>query len=511
MFRLSGSQSSFLNLLLKHKILLICFLIICCFTVYFYRINEVPPVRPDETWESLGAYALTTEHKIAYPNIERQGWNKAVIQPRIVQPILLFGFYKLFGITIFVGRVFSLLIILISSGIFSLIIYDYFSSSIKFALIGTLIFLCDSSIFYSARTIRPESLLVFFTTLSFYGIVRYLKTHNKKFLLLAGLISGIGLYTHLNFLIVIIGLLSGLIFSKIRLNTIKHYLIGLVVGLLPFLIYLLIMNHYVNVVELFVKQMGLYSEKYNPLLINHSEEKNFFLSFVLKEFKRFNSYAKMPWRIVPAIAFFVVPLWGLLHKKIRPWALSFFIQMLFMLLLIKTDRSSYLVIFSPLLLFIIMGFVIHSFLSIQKYKPIKKIYIIGPIFILFIFIQHIFVIAGWQLKNRNLNFELLSQNIYNIVFKVKNASNHDRITGPFIFWFTFNKKNYQPADYYLKDIENFNPEFLIVPEEEVPKYSPAILQFLDRNKSLYQLIGRTNTFQYYGSYKVFKMNEQKNN
>jgi 4-amino-4-deoxy-L-arabinose transferase-like glycosyltransferase len=183
--------------------------IICLYTAlnlpYLATFPPVNYVGDESVYLNTGTELLTTGRPAfsAFPHTLPEGevW---VFTPWIYNSLLAL-FFSLFGPGVWAGRLLSFLC---GAGVIALA-YRFGKDimSQKAGLLASL--LLSTSIFFSwhGRELRPEMLLLFFTTGSIYFLYRAWQERKDRFLFLSGLISTLALQVHPNSIIVTVSLL----------------------------------------------------------------------------------------------------------------------------------------------------------------------------------------------------------------------------------------------------------------------------------------------------------------
>jgi hypothetical protein len=487
------------------KLMGIAVLLALLCATYLYRFTDVPMVRPDEAWESIAGYTLLQEHRIAYPCLDQdRHWNVALVQPRIVQTVVLSFVYKCCGMSIPSGRLTSLGVIFLACFVLyrALLLLPFCYRPVSF--LGCVLFLADSTVFLSSRTIRPEAFLVLASAAAFYFVISYTyRTQRSTSLILAGVASGVGLYIHPNFLITVSSIIIVLLAHRAPRRALLVYGGSVFVGLIPYLLYLASLADQVDVADLLVRQLGLSSSKYNPLMQQQQTEANIVVATIQKELRRFVSFAKFPWRLVPAAAFFAVPVVALRLRSIRAFGLGLLAGTLTMFLLIVTDRASYLVIFVPLLVILHCGILQSAFSVDNRSVGRRNLLRIAAFGVVLLYAQHLLTIAGMLYKNRQCDFDSLLQEVHALV----EPDAEDEVTrpiGPLVFWFAFHGKEYRSENETVETLAAFGPTHVIAPSGKSPCKCNSIAQYVTEHESELQLVGRTKDHHRYGSYDIFK-------
>lgn len=132
--------------------------------------------------------------------------------------LLLALFYRLFGIGLIQGRMLSVVFAMLGLNAFYFLAKEFVTKRTAFLI--TIIFGTVPIYFIAAHEIRMEIIYSVFELLSFYMLVRYFKTDRKKsrYIVYAGIFSGLSLLTHPNGTINIAAFIFCLVFFDVKLT-----------------------------------------------------------------------------------------------------------------------------------------------------------------------------------------------------------------------------------------------------------------------------------------------------
>lgn len=164
---------------------------------------------------------------------------------------LLYFFFKIFGYSILVARLFSAILGVLS--IFSLYKFSKEFIDKKTAIVAS--FLLSINVFhlYYCQDARPYILLFLFTILSFYGLIKFLKENSFKNAILFGVYTGLMISTHFFGLFVLFAQLFILLFFLIiiekdkRINFFKFSFLS---GIITILLFIPAIKIFINVSEI---------------------------------------------------------------------------------------------------------------------------------------------------------------------------------------------------------------------------------------------------------------------
>jgi hypothetical protein len=281
------------------------------------------------------------------------------------------------------------------------------------------------------------------------------------------------------------------------------YAVSVFVGLIPYLLYLASLADQVDVADLLVRQLGLSSSKYNPLVQEQHSEANVLVSMIQKEARRFVAYAFVPWRLVPTVAFFAVSVVALRLRSTRAFGLALLVGTLTMVLFIVTDRASYLVIFVPLLVILHCGIIQSAMSAGHGSLGMRYLLRIAAVVVVLGYAQHALVIAGILYKNRESDFDSLLHEVHALVGRDAEMDAIKPI-GPLVFWFAFADGEFRSENETVETLTEFGPTHVVAPIGTNRCKCESIAQYVTEHESELQLVGRTKEHHRYGSFAVFK-------
>ncbi len=303
-------------------------------------LTRAPRPIADESWEATTGWSLAFEGRLrdaVIPN--RDGIDRAFVQPRVTQSLVLAGMYRLLGFSLFAGRLASVLIGLVAVWGTFYLLRTWVTPGV--AGLATVLFIVESQVFIAARTVRPEIYLlcasVWMLALLARGII-----HGRLWLCFAaGLVGGIGCYTHPNMAIVIVPTLP-LIFWHLGLRrrawaVLASYGVGGVIAVLPFLAWVAYAHARWGVS--FTAQLGTWYMQ-APGVAGEA---------LAREYFRWWNYLRLPYRgpwVLVVIASIVAGLYR--RHPIHVWGLAQVLaHVVLFTLLIRRPSVAYLVVLSP--------------------------------------------------------------------------------------------------------------------------------------------------------------------
>ena len=164
---------------------------------------------------------------------------------------LLYFFFKVFGYSTLVARLFSAILGVLS--IFSLYKFSKEFVNKKTAIVASFLLAINVFHLYYSQDARPYILLFLFTILSFYGLIKFLKDNSFKKAILFGVYTGLMISTHFFGLFVLFSQLFILLFFLIiieknkRINFFKFSFLS---GIIAIILFLPAIKIFINVSEI---------------------------------------------------------------------------------------------------------------------------------------------------------------------------------------------------------------------------------------------------------------------
>jgi len=304
------------------------------------HLTSVPRAITDESWEACTGYSLAYDGQLRNPVIYRYGIERAFVQPRITQSFVLAGAYRMLGVSLHSGRLASVLVGWAAViGVFYLMRtwLSYGASGLIALLVAV-----DTQFFLVTRTVRPEVYVLCVSVWMLAMLARGTVRPSFRRCFGAGLIGGVGCYTHPNTVLVIVPSLLLIVyavgFRRQLLSALAGYALGGMVAVLPFFAYVAYAqaHHQVS----FVEQLGSF---YTSLAEQGTSNP------LMRELRRWWSYFRPlergPWVLLVAAGV----VWGAVRRHpLQVWALILTLgHALLVLILIKSASPRYLVVLSP--------------------------------------------------------------------------------------------------------------------------------------------------------------------
>ncbi len=323
-------------------------------------LSRAPRMIMDEAWESCTGYALVEEGRLRNPIIHYRGdIDKAFVQPRITQSFVLAGAYQIFGFSLHTGRLASVLVGLLAAwGVFYL---ARTWLTVGGAMLLATLFLLETQYVMVARMARPEVYLICASVWSLGFLARGTTYRNWWLVLLAGIVGGVGCYTHPNMIIFALAGVA-LIFAQVgvcgwTLAAIGLYALGGILGVVPFFVWVGY-AHAVHGVS-FWEQLGHF--------YTHTHEESL-AAMLRREMLRWWSYL----RPVPRAPWLGLALLGLIfcrkrERAIMVWAVILIIaHALFLPLLNRSGSPRYLTVLSPWFAGLIAVFILATWSHVRQ-------------------------------------------------------------------------------------------------------------------------------------------------
>jgi len=196
-----------------HVLLILIYLL-----VQLFFLTNVPDIMEDEPWYANTAFNFTQGNWFENTNVGRGGGDYFVIYTFLLAIVI-----KLFGCSLFVTRMASVIAGLISLwGIISIL--KQLKTS-KFTNILVLLMFIFSNVSYVVfRTTRPEGWILAFGIWSIYYLIKYHESKEVKNIIVASLLSSLSFLVHPNGVLFIINSGIYLLINAFRDKRISHLL-----------------------------------------------------------------------------------------------------------------------------------------------------------------------------------------------------------------------------------------------------------------------------------------------
>ena len=416
------------------------------FSGYTHKVNV------DEPWESVTSWQLIEVGKLNNPVLEnRDYYDIHLLEPRIFQSIILAPVYALFGLDLWVGRLVSIGFGLVALFVFSLLLKNTYSNQ-KLIFLGVSLLLVHNLFYVYSRMIRPEVIQTLQVLLCYYLINRGLTEKSNQKLFLSGIVAGLGLLTHPNFLLFCVAFFTLILIDQ-KKNAFTQkltisFVIGSLTGFLPFVIYLLKEDYTNGFTHFWAQVAGRV----------HQGDENFIIKTLIDELGRYKSYIYFPYRLLPFLIEFVFFLLALRIKN-KSTILKHSILMWGIVLVLFPFYVSHRVerYFLPLIPFqiIVILEVLHNYQKTSTYVSwLRKM-------ALFLLVYQILGNVVITIQQRTQPYNQLLKEI-----RTKIPAN-SKVWGSMQFWFGFNDCEYRSQYTYLNELYTFKPEYVITNDESI--------------------------------------------
>lgn len=158
----------------------------------------------DESWYAIRGWTLLTQGRIANPTFAETDIEYLYDTSPPLQPVVLAGTFKAFGVGVVQARMPSVLACL------GLVVLGFFLvkelAGLWAGALGALVIACDTIVFLAARCARPDALVAFFSTLAL--VLYFIARRKDSFWIAAaaGLAAGTAMNFHPNGLAVAVSL-----------------------------------------------------------------------------------------------------------------------------------------------------------------------------------------------------------------------------------------------------------------------------------------------------------------
>lgn len=422
-------------------------------TIYLFSFSGYThKVNVDEPWESITAWQLINHGKMNNPVLEnRDYYDIHLLEPRILQSVLLAPIYGVFGLDLWVGRVLSLLMALLALLVFNQLLKVKYND-IKWQFLGVGLLLVHNLFYVYSKMIRPEAYLTFQAILVFYLIYRGLGEKSTIKLFFAGLVAGIGILTHPNFLmfcvaffvIILIDQKKDVFKTKLTIS----FIVGSIIGFLPFVIYLVIQDFDNGFTHFWAQVAGRV----------HQGEENFLIKTLVDELSRYKAYIYFPYRLLPfliELTFFIFAIRIKNKSTFLKYSLTMWAVVLVMFPFYVSHRVERY--FLPLI-----PFQIITVLEVLKYYQDKiKLTVWLKRLVALLLIYQI-------LGNMIITIQQRTQPYNELMAELRtNIPSHSKVWGSMQFWFGFSDCDYRAQYTYLNELYTFKPEYVITNDESI--------------------------------------------
>lgn len=441
------------------------FLLGLYFASSLFMINKYPRVWVDEPWESITAYTLEHEGRLCNPVLTgRDGYGEHFLEPRLLLSFVVAGFFALLGTGIVQARCASILM-----GGLLLTIGYLFGNRFFSKRAGLLLAWClwiETIIFIAARTVRPEIYLAAIEFLSLYFLFSGFEKKKNKDFFIAGILTGISLWTHPNAILFIAG--TCVVFLKReKLSIMKSgsfwtFAVGALIAFSPYAAYVIIEDARNGFTNFWAQLAG------RPGEITHA---GWLQSSLAGEWQRVVEFTQFPNRILvlAVYIFLLVKSASSRHTIIKDILTFIIVECILSIALISNKSVLYAATYLPLLIILAA----HYFDShLPDFSAEKEKIFLSKILWRRKFIFPVMLICVLSLNQFAGNAYLLWSNKQCSYSKVTDELQSSiplnaRVWGSMTFWFAFHKQPYRTQYTYLKDFNTFKPQYMITGDPEV--------------------------------------------
>lgn len=388
-------------------------------------LSRAPRKIMDESWEATTGWALAFEGRLRNPVIRnRYGIDRAFVQPRITQSLVLAASYKLLGFSLLSGRVASILVGLLAVlGTYSLM-RTWLSCSA--AGLIALLLACETQFVIFSRVVRPEIYLTCVSIWTLALLARGTVRRSMWLCLLAGMLGGIGCYTHPNmFIFALLGVV--LIFCQMgfeprTLAAALCYAAGGVLGVIPFFAWV---AYAASVHDVgFFEQLGAwYTSEYEVSLG----------TLARMQFHRWWSYLR-PIPRAPWIAILMLGgLFALIRRHpIQVWSLVLILGFGAILPMLNRSTSPrYLVVLAPWFAALVGMFVVQVWEVAGRAESLFRRRVLQVVAVGSVagsLAIHVFGVGAVLYSHRNADYEAVCRRI------AEHIPEGSRVHAPLVFW-----------------------------------------------------------------------------
>ena len=439
-------------------------LILFSLTLNCWRLNIFPKVWVDEPWNSIASYHLVTEGVLRNDVLSaRENSSQIMLAPALVQSLAIAPVFALAGLGIWQARLPSVLMGVLVVVLTFLLARRY---GIAIAVVSSVFVAFDNLVFVSARTVRQEIFVAAFALCAFLLLFTESGNELKKVrIFLAGVVLGVGLYVHPNFLLVAVSLLFiNMLLSKSgqKARSSLWLIFGMALGVLPYVIYVVRWDVGTGFQVLQTQLMD------RAKIFTHTG--NFVLSTWGRELERYASYIFFPYRLPIFLTQAAAVIFALRRRDRLDKAILIIIFVHFVLfpLLISYRTSRYLTVLMPFMTILVVKMVWNiagwSF-GINwhdSWSAIKKLRFsaLGAMALAMVFFANQLGGDAWAMwRANNCAYSPLIKQIREIV------PPDARVWGTMTFWFGFYDHPYHTQ--FSDNLASFQPEYVILYDNEI--------------------------------------------
>lgn len=442
------------------------FLLLAFLSILFcLKLDSYPLVWVDEPWESITAYTLATEGKIYNPVLEgRAGWDEVFLEPRMLLNILVGGMFFIFGPGVIQGRFVSVLFgLLLVTAVYA------FGKRIfppRAALMAAWCLGIETIVYIGSRTIRPDVYIAFFDVTVILLLLQAWNnsSREKRHFGIAGVITGIALWTHPNAFLILASTITLFLVHEGRaiLSSRRFWIFSAAVtaAFLPYALYVVVQDADHSFSRFWLQLAG------RPEDVVQS---GWILTSLEGELKRILDYMRFPYRLPVVLTFLAALVWavrsapGTMHSILLVIAVHIGLSVL--LLSNKTVLyASSILPFFALLCGAYFDRFIPNFRAVFSTKEPRRGGLTGPVIALLLLGSYSATQLGGTLS---LLWDRQTCSYARVVDELQLAIPRGaRVWGSMTFWFAFREQPYRTQYTYLRELESFRPEYMILGDKE---------------------------------------------
>jgi len=443
------------------------FLLLMAFYVFLstFMLDKYPRVWVDEPWESITASTLAHEGRMYNPVLENYtGFDKVLLQPRLLLSIAVAPVFALFGVGPVQGR-------LVSAVCGALLMFAVYLFTLKFfskraALLAVWFGMIETMMFISYRTIRPEIYLVTLESYSMLFLFQGMRANSRKFFLWSGLLAGVALWTHPNAVLhlgsVALILLLTYKFGAFTSRFSWTFAAAIIAAVIPYLVYVVV-NDAGNSFSTFYLQLD---NRTSALT-----QQGWLLVSARGEWNRILEYTQFPFRVPIVVAFVGVWLRSVMSKKRETLYIGIAVETHILLSLLMISNKTVLYTTSVLpMLCILAAVTVDDMIGAPKViaarlkdmlssRHMRQSLGVG----LFIILSLNQCAGDSQLlwRNRNCSYD-------KTIGQLQTAIPRDaKVWGSITFWFGFQHQPLRTQYTQLREVSTFKPDYMITGDAEI--------------------------------------------
>ena len=443
------------------------FFLLMAFYIFLstFMLDKYPRVWVDEPWESITASTLAHEGRMYNPVLENYiGFDKALLQPRLLLSIAVAPAFWLFGVGPAQGR-------LVSAACGALLMIAVYLFTSKFftkraALFAVWFVMIETMMFISYRTIRPEIYLVTLESFSMLFLFQGMRANSTASFFWSGLLAGVALWTHPNALLHLaaVGVIL-LLTYKLGALTSRFswtFAAAVIAAVIPYLVYVA-MNDASNSFSTFYLQLD---NRTSSLA-----QQNWLLISAKGEWNRILEYTQFPFRA--SIVFVFAGVWFRsvmsAKKETRYLAIAVATHILLSFLIISNKTVLYTTSVLPMLCTLaavtvddLMGApkaFVERLKGMLHSRHLRESLGLG----LFVILSLNQCAGDTRLlwRNRNCSYNETIGQLQSVI------PGDAKVWGSITFWFGFQHQPLRTQYTYLREVDNFKPDYMITGDAEI--------------------------------------------